>query len=95
MPEAVSHVISPKTHRTPDMIAIFVKVFQNNRRIPILTNVVVARTHKMMSRGSAGFSDFVQIAIWPKRGRREMRYGRTGRAGARVRERAKRTKNSI
>ena len=48
----------------------------------------------MMPRGSAGFSDFVQIAIWPKQGPRDMWYGRIGRAGAPVRERAKPTKNS-
>ena len=48
----------------------------------------------MTPRGSAVFSDFIQIAIWPKRGPRDMRYGRTGRAGATVRERAKREKIS-
>ena len=48
----------------------------------------------MMLRGSAGFSDFVQIAIWLKRGPRDMRYGRIGRAGAPIRERAKRLKLS-
>ena len=47
----------------------------------------------MMSRGSAGFSDFVQIAIWPKRGPGDMRYGRIGRAGAPILERAKRLKS--
>ena len=48
----------------------------------------------MIPHGSAGFSNFVQIAIWPKRGPRDMRYGRIGRAGAPVRERAKRLKSS-
>ena len=46
----------------------------------------------MMPRGSAVFSDFVHIAIWPKPGPGDMRYGRTGRGGAPVRERAKRKK---
>ena len=48
----------------------------------------------MMPRGSAGFSEFVQIAIWPKRPPQDMRYGRIGRAGATVRERAIRLKIS-
>ena len=46
----------------------------------------------MMPRGFAGFSDFIQIVIWPKRGPRDMRYGRIGGAGAPIRERAKRLK---
>ena len=46
----------------------------------------------MMLRSITGFSDFVQIAIWIKRGPRDMRYGRIGRAGAPIRERAKRLK---
>ena len=48
----------------------------------------------MMPRGSAVFSDFIHIAIWPKRGLGDMRYGRTERGGAPVRERAKRLKSS-
>ena len=48
----------------------------------------------MTPRDSAGFSDFVQFAIWPKRGPRDMRYGRYGRVGAPVRERAKPKKSA-
>ena len=48
----------------------------------------------MMSREAVGFFDFVQIAIWAKRGPRDMRYGRTGSVGAPVGQRAKRAKIS-
>ena len=48
----------------------------------------------MTSREAAAFFDFVQIAIWAKRGPEDMRYGRTGSVGAPVGQRAKRTKIS-
>ena len=49
-------------------------------------------TYKMTPRGSVGFFDFVQIAIWPKQGPRDLRYRRTEREGAPIREQTKRTK---
>ena len=87
-------LISPKSRRTPDVIALFVKGFQDNCHIPNLTFAVVTKTHKITSRGFVGFSDFILFAIWPKRGPGDMRHGCTGRAGAPVRELAKTTKNS-
>ena len=48
----------------------------------------------MTSRGSVGFFDFVQIAIWPKQAPQDMRYRRTERAGVPIREQTKRTKIS-